>query len=224
MRLAVLVSGRGSNLRAVLSAVADGRLPVVEPVLVVSNRAGVPALAVARDHGVPAVVLVREGFATADARDAAIGVAVADSGAELALLAGYDQVLRQPYFSAYHGRTINIHPSLLPRHGGRGMVGLAVHQSVLAAGDTVTGVTVHDVIEALDAGPPIAQVEVAVLAGETARELAERVLAVEHRTLLEVLARLAAEGSGQGASASMTAASSPPGGARAQHERRRTHA
>jgi phosphoribosylglycinamide formyltransferase-1 len=224
MRLAVLVSGRGSNLRAVLDAVADGRLAGIEPVLVASNRPGVPALAVAADHGVPSQVLARAGYPTAEARDAALGVAVADSGAELALLAGYDQLLRGPFFAAFRGRTINIHPSLLPRHGGQGMVGLAVHRAVLAAGDTMTGVTVHEVIEALDAGALIAQVEVPVMPDETAEELAERVLAVEHRTLLDVLARLAAEGSEGEASASMTAASSPSGPARASHERRRTHA
>ncbi|HEX5579873.1 MAG TPA: phosphoribosylglycinamide formyltransferase [Candidatus Limnocylindria bacterium] len=224
MRLAVLVSGRGSNLGAVLDAVAGGRLPGLEPVLVISNRSGVPALAVAAAHGVPSRVLARAGFASAELRDAAIGRAVAGSGAELALLAGYDQLLRAPYFAAFRGRTINIHPSLLPRHGGRGMVGLAVHRSVLAAGDTMSGVTVHEVTESLDAGPAIAQVEVPVRRGETAEELAQRVLAVEHRTLVEVLARLAAEGSEQGASASMTAASPPTGAARAPHERRRTHA
>jgi phosphoribosylglycinamide formyltransferase 1 len=224
MRLAVLVSGRGSNLAAVLDAVAGGRLAAVEPVLVISNRAGVPALAVAAAHRVPSRVLARSDFATANQRDAAIGRAVVDSGAELALLAGYDQLLRAPFFAAFGGRTINIHPSLLPRHGGRGMVGLAVHRSVLAAGDTMTGVTVHEVTESLDDGQAIAQVEVPVLRGETAEELAERVLAVEHRTLVEVLAGLAAEGSERGASASMTAASPPTGAARAPHERRRTHA
>ena len=224
MRLAVLVSGRGSNLAAVLDAVAGARLAAVEPVLVISNRAGAPALAVAAAHDVPSQVLARSDFATAEQRDAAIGRAVADSGAELALLAGYDQLLRAPFFAAFGGRTINIHPSLLPRHGGRGMVGLAVHRSVLAAGDTMTGVTVHEVTESLDDGPTIAQVEVPVLRDETAEELARRVLAVEHRTLIEVLARLAAEGSDRGASASMTAASPPTGAARAPHERRRTHA
>jgi phosphoribosylglycinamide formyltransferase-1 len=224
MRLAVLVSGRGSNLAAVLDAIAERRLPGVQPVLVISNRAGVRALRVAADHGVPCRVLARTDFDNADARDLAIGTAVADSGAELALLAGYDQLLRRPYFSAFRGRTINIHPSLLPRHGGRGMVGLAVHRAVLAAGDELTGVTVHEVTEMLDAGPPIAQVEVPVLADESAETLAERVLAVEHRTLVDVLARLAAEGSARGASVSMTAASSPSGAARAPHERRRTHA
>jgi phosphoribosylglycinamide formyltransferase 1 len=224
MRLGVLASGRGSNLAAVLDAVAGGRLRGIQPVMVVSNRAGVPALGLAAAHGVPTLVLARADFASADARDAAIGAALADAGAELALLAGYDQLLRPAFFAAFGGRTINIHPSLLPRHGGRGMVGLAVHRAVLAAGDTVTGVTVHEVTEALDAGPPIAQVEVPVLPGERAEELAERVLAVEHRTLVNALAGLAAAGSSQEASASMTAASSPTGVARASHERRRTHA
>ena len=114
-----------------------------------------------------AEVLARTDFVSADARDLAIGMAVTESGAELALLAGYDQLLRRPYFSAFGGRTINIHPSLLPRHGGRGMVGLAVHRAVLAAGDSVSGVTVHEVTEAVDAGPPIAQVEVPVLPGDS---------------------------------------------------------
>ena len=104
------------------------------------------------------------------------------------------------------------------------MVGLAVHRAVLAAGDTMTGVTVHEVTETLDGGPVIARIEVPVLSGETAEELAERVLAVEHRTLVAVLARLAAEGFEAGASASMTAASPPTEAARAPHERRRTHA
>ena len=224
MRLAVLVSGRGSNLAAVLDAVAAGKLPDVEPVLVVSNRADALALEVAAAHAVATRVLPAGAFASPDQRDAAIGAALADSGAELALLAGYDQLLRRSYFAAFRGRTINIHPSLLPRHGGRGMVGLAVHRAVLAAGDPVTGVTIHTVTEDLDAGPPLVQVELPVLPGESAEALAARVLEVEHRTLVNVLARLAAEGSGQGPSGSMTAASIPSGPARALHEGRRTHA
>ena len=198
MRLAILVSGRGTNLAAVLDAVADGRLRGVEPVLVVSNRPGVPALEVAVRHGVPTRVLPRAEFPDAGARDAAIGRAITGAGADLALLAGYDQLLRPTYFAAFGGRTINIHPSLLPSHGGPGMMGLAVHASVVAAGDVETGVTIHEVTPELDAGPVVAQARVAVLAGDTPESLAERVLAVEHRCLVEVLAHL---------SASMTAAS-----------------
>lgn len=220
MRLAVLVSGRGSNLEAVLNAIADGRLPGVEPVLVVSNRPGVRALDVAARHGVPSLVLRRADFADADARDAAIGSALARSGADLALLAGYDQLLRPGYFAIFGGRTINIHPSLLPRHGGAGMMGLAVHDAVLAAGDGETGVTVHDVTPDLDAGPALQQVRVSILPGEDAEGLAARLLPIEHDLLVSVLAGLAAEAAEEPASVSMAAALPPVTGARSTQERR----
>jgi phosphoribosylglycinamide formyltransferase-1 len=201
MRLGILVSGRGSNLEAVLEGIADGRLPAVEARLVIANRPGIRALEVAARRGVPWRLLPQDDFPGGDARDEAIGRALTDAGCEVALLAGYDQLLRQAYFSAFPGRTINIHPSLLPRHGGRGMVGLAVHAAVLAAGEAETGVTIHDVTPVLDAGPPIRQVRVPVVTGESPAELADRVLAVEHRVLVEVLAEL---------SGSMTAASPAP--------------
>jgi phosphoribosylglycinamide formyltransferase 1 len=220
MRLAILVSGRGSNLEAVLDAVAGGQLPDVEPVLVVSNRPDVRALDVAGRHGVPTALFARATYPDADARDAAIGQAVGNSGANLALLAGYDQLLRPPYFAAFAGRTINIHPSLLPRHGGRGMMGLAVHRAVLSAGDAETGVTIHEVTPELDAGPPLARASVPVHAGDTADELAARVLVTEHQLLVTVLADLAAEAAAERASASMAAASPPVAGGRATHERR----
>jgi phosphoribosylglycinamide formyltransferase-1 len=224
VRLAVLVSGRGSNLEAVLGAVADGRLPGVQPVLVVTNRPAVPALAVASRHGVPCTVLRRVDFPDAASRDAAIGSAVAASGANLALLAGYDQLLRPTYFAAFSGRTINVHPSLLPRHGGAGMMGLAVHRAVIAAGDHETGVTIHDVTAELDAGPPVAQARLAVLGGETAEALADRVLSVEHELLVSVLAHLAAEAEAAHPSASMAAALPPSIGTRARTKGAETHA
>ena len=192
MRLGILVSGRGSNLEAVLEAVADGRLPAVEPMLVISNRAGIRALEVAAKIGVPWRVMPLSAYPDADARDAAIGDALGDAGCELVLLAGYDQILRGSYFAAFGGRTINIHPSLLPRHGGPGMVGLAVHAAVLAAADEETGVTIHEVTAAPDAGPRILQVRVPVRGGEGAADLAERVLAIEHQALVEVLGQLSA--------------------------------
>jgi phosphoribosylglycinamide formyltransferase-1 len=210
MRLGILVSGRGSNLRAVLEAVDEGRLPGVEPVLVVSNRAGVPALDIASEHGVPTVVLRRSAYHDAAARDAAIGAALAEAGVELTLLAGYDQLLYRPYFERFAGRTINIHPSLLPRHGGKGMMGPAVHAAVLASGDRETGVTVHSVTPELDAGPPLAQVRLPVRAGETVEELAARVLVEEHRLIVKVLSDLGREVGGAEASGRMTAASRAP--------------
>jgi len=184
MRLGVLVSGRGSNLGAIL----DAGLPVA---LVISNRPGVPALEVAAAHGVPSLVLRRSGFEHADARDAAIGGALAEASVDLAVLAGYDQLLRPSYFAAFAGRTVNIHPSLLPAHGGAGMMGAEVHRSVLASGDRETGVTVHLVTPELDAGPILAQARVPVAAGDDVETLAARVLEAEHRLLVETLLRLA---------------------------------
>jgi phosphoribosylglycinamide formyltransferase-1 len=201
MRLGILVSGRGSNLEAVLDAIGSGQLPAVEATLVIGNRPGIRALEVAARRGVPWRLLAQDDFASADQRDEAIGRALAGAACDLALLAGYDQLLRPSYFAAFPGRTINIHPSLLPRHGGRGMVGLAVHAAVLAARDAETGVTIHDVTPVLDAGPAILQVRVPVVPGESVADLAERVLEVEHRALVEVLAQL---------SGSMSAASPAP--------------
>jgi phosphoribosylglycinamide formyltransferase 1 len=201
MRLGILVSGRGSNLEAVLDAIVDGRLPAVEAALVVANRPGIRALEVAARHGVPWRVMPSADFPSLDARDASVGRALTEAACDLALLAGYDQLLRRAYFASYRGRTINIHPSLLPRHGGKGMVGLAVHEAVLAAGERETGVTIHDVTADLDAGPVIEQVRVTVPDGASATELAAQVLAVEHRALVAVLERL---------SGSMTAASPAP--------------
>ena len=201
MRLGILVSGRGSNLEAVLDAIGSGRLPGVEAALVIANRPGIRALEVAARSGVSWRSLPRDDFASGEARDEAIGRALAESACDLALLAGYDQVLGPSYFTAFSGRTINIHPSLLPLHGGRGMVGLAVHEAVLAAGEAETGVTIHDVTPVLDAGPTILQVRVPVVPGESPADLAERVLEIEHQALLEVLRQL---------SGSMTAASPAP--------------
>jgi phosphoribosylglycinamide formyltransferase 1 len=197
MRLAVLVSGRGSNLESVLSAVAGGHLDGIEPVLVISNRSDVHALEVARGHHVACHVLRRSDFGgDPAARDAAIGRTLTASSVELTLLAGYDQVLQPAYFAAFAGRTINIHPSLLPKHGGRGMVGAAVHRAVLAARDTFSGATVHEVISELDEGPILAQVSVPVDPDDDENTLAARVLTAEHQLLVATLASLAAEGFG----------------------------
>ena len=111
------------------------------------------------------------------------------------MLAGWDQLLRASYFAAFGGRTINIHPSLLPAHGGRGMVGLEVHGSVLRSGEMETGCTIHEVTAELDAGPILAQARVPVRPGDDAETLAARVLTEEHLLLVETLRRLAIQGS-----------------------------
>lgn len=201
MRLGILVSGRGSNLEAVLDAIVDGRLPTVEAALVIANRPGIRALEVAARRGLPWRLMTQDAFADGNSRDRAIGLALTDARCDLALLAGYDRLLGPSYFASFGGRTINIHPSLLPLHGGSGMVGLAVHAAVLAAGETETGVTIHEVTPILDAGPAILQWRVPVLAGDSPADLAARVLEVEHQALVEVIGQL---------SASMTAGSPAP--------------
>lgn len=183
MRLGVLVSGRGSNLEAIMA----GGLDVA---IVISNREGVRALDVAASHGVPWLVIRRTDFADAAARDVAIAAALTAAGVGLAVLAGYDQLLRPSYFAGFGGRTINIHPSLLPAHGGAGMMGAAVHRAVLDAGDRETGVTIHEVTPDLDAGPILAQARVSVRADDDAETLAARVLEEEHRLLVATLRSL----------------------------------
>ena len=221
MKLGILVSGRGSNLAAVLGAGIVG----LEPAIVISNRRGVPALEVAARFGTPSRTLLRADFADAEARDAAIGRTLADAGCELALLAGYDQLLTGSYFAAFAGRTINVHPSLLPAHGGRGMVGLAVHAAVLAAGETETGVTIHEVTPELDAGPLLARARVPVDPGDDAGRLAERVLRAEHRLLVETLAALVASDRTVGMSrARMADVSAELADAHETHERPLPHA
>ena len=220
MKLGILVSGRGSNLEAVLRA----RIPGLEPTIVISNRPGVLALAVAERFGVPSRIFLRSEFADADARDAAIGRALTDAGCEIALLAGYDHVLADGYFAAFRGRTVNIHPSLLPAHGGRGMVGLAVHAAVLAAGDTETGVTIHEVTPKLDAGPILAQVGVPVDPADDPARLAARVLEAEHHLLVETLASMAPDRPFGMSRASMTAESAVQADAHETHERPLPHA
>ncbi|MEP7081948.1 MAG: phosphoribosylglycinamide formyltransferase [Chloroflexota bacterium] len=188
MRVGILVSGRGSNLEAILRARPVG----IEPVVVISNRPSVRALDVAAQHGIPARVLRRADFGgDASARDAAIGRALTGAVVELTILAGYDQLLSPSYFDAFGGRTINIHPSLLPAHGGAGMLGLAVHRAVLASGDRETGATVHEVGAELDSGPVLSQVRIPVRPDDDAETLAARVLEAEHGLLVATLERLA---------------------------------
>jgi phosphoribosylglycinamide formyltransferase 1 len=183
MTLGVLASGRGSNLEAILDA-------GLEVALVISNRPAARALEVAAARRVPSRVLRRADYGGAAARDAAIGAALAEAHVELAVLAGWDQLLSPSYFAAFSGRTVNVHPSLLPAHGGEGMVGIEVHRSVLRAGEPKTGVTIHEVIPELDAGPILARATVRVEPDDDAETLAARVLVEEHRLLVATLREL----------------------------------
>jgi phosphoribosylglycinamide formyltransferase 1 len=181
VRVAVLASGGGTNLQALLDAC--GPAAPARVTRVVSNRADAGALERARAAGIPAVVL-------RDPADAAELLA-ALGDADLVVLAGYLKLIPAAAVARFPRRMINIHPALLPAFGGPGMYGHRVHAAVLASGATASGATVHYVDEQYDRGPIIAQRTVPVLPGDTAETLAARVLAVEHELLPQVVLELA---------------------------------
>ncbi len=178
LRVATVVSGRGSNLAALLEALGrEGERAPAEIVLVASDRADAGGLVVAGQHAVPTHVFN-------DSADPAEWRRVLQAaGADLVVLAGYVKKVPADIVAAWRGRMLNIHPALLPRHGGAGMYGRRVHRAVLAAGDARSGATVHLVTEEYDRGPVLGQASVPVLPDDSPDTLAARVLAVEHRLL-----------------------------------------
>jgi formyltetrahydrofolate-dependent phosphoribosylglycinamide formyltransferase len=186
MRIAVAISGRGSNLEALLRALPPGA--PAEVVLAISDRAEAAGLAHARSHGLPATVLP-----SPDDAEAWLEV-LREHRVELIVLAGYLKLVPEAVVRAYRGRIINTHPSLLPAFGGQGMYGERVHKAVLASGARESGVTIHLVDEVYDRGPVLAQSRVPVLANDTAQSLAARVLEAEHRLLPAAVLAAAAAG------------------------------
>lgn len=165
-RVAVLISGRGSNMRALIESAND-----YDIALVASNKVHAPGLDAARSLGVPTFAFEAKG----DAFEQALGRSLEDHRVGTIALAGYMRILSSAFIDDWRGRIVNIHPSLLPRHKG-----LDTHARVLAAGDKVTGCTVHLVSEELDSGEVISQAEVPVEPGDDATSLAARVLNAEH--------------------------------------------
>jgi formyltetrahydrofolate-dependent phosphoribosylglycinamide formyltransferase len=175
MRVAVAVSGRGSNLVALLDRLGDGS--VAQVVVVLSDRADAPALERAASRGVAAVALE-------DWRSGSEWLAVLDThNVDLLVLAGFLKLVPPEVIARYRGRVINIHPALLPAFGGKGMFGHRVHAAVLQSGATESGCTVHLVDEEYDRGAILARARVPVLPGDTPELLAARVLEQEHQLL-----------------------------------------
>jgi phosphoribosylglycinamide formyltransferase-1 len=187
LRLAVLASGRGSNLQAIIDAIEKGRLRAVLAV-VISNKAEAQALERARKHGAPAVFLDPKATPGREAYDAVILEQLRKHEAELVALAGYMKIVTRVLLDAYPNRIMNIHPSLLPAFPG-----LAAQQQALDWGVKLSGCTVHFVEEGVDSGPIIRQAAVPVLEGDTAESLEARVLTEEHRIYPEAI-QLFAEG------------------------------
>ncbi|MGH8183275.1 MAG: phosphoribosylglycinamide formyltransferase [Rhodanobacteraceae bacterium] len=175
--IAVLASGRGSNLAALIDASEAGKLPVAFK-LVAGDKADAPALRNAEAHGIPTLALDPKGFPDRHAFDEALFANVAACGAQLVVLAGYMRILDAAVTAQWAGRMINIHPSLLPKYRG-----LHTHRKALKAGDTEHGASVHFVSAELDGGPVIAQVRIEMRQGDTEDSLAARLLPHEHALL-----------------------------------------
>jgi phosphoribosylglycinamide formyltransferase-1 len=186
LRIAVLASGRGSNLQALLDAARAGRF-AAEWAGVFSDRPSAPALQRARAAGVRAWSAAPAGYPSRAAFDDALFAAIGEVQPQLIVMAGYMRIVSNEQVRRWRGRMINIHPSLLPKYPG-----LRTHARALDAGEGAHGATVHFVTEELDGGPPIAQATVPVHAGDTPEALARRVLAREHPLLVATVAEFAA--------------------------------
>ena len=191
--VAVLVSGGGTNLQAILDAEARGELPHAEVKVVVSSRADAYALKRAEAAGVKTVVAERKKCASQEEFEDIIEDAVESVGAKIIVLAGFMSILSERFTSRYPERIVNVHPSLIPKYCGKGFYGLKVHEAVLAAGEKVTGATVHYVNEIPDGGRIIFQQEVEVKEGATPETLQRRVMEEAEWKLLPRAVELTAE-------------------------------
>ncbi len=175
VQVAVLVSGGGTNLQALLDAERDGKLAPGRIALVVSDREGAYALTRAREAGVEALCLPRKGLG-GEAWEVQLLDLVHARGIRLVVLAGFLSILGPQFVNTYKSRIVNVHPSLLPAFGGKGCYGLKVHEMALARGVKLTGATVHLVNEEPDGGPILLQQAVAVQPGDTPKSLQRRVM------------------------------------------------
>ncbi|MCW2278636.1 phosphoribosylglycinamide formyltransferase [Heliophilum fasciatum] len=185
LQLAVMASGRGSNLQAVIEAIDAGRLDA-HVVMVLANKADAYALTRAKERGIPAVFLDPKAYGTREDYDRAAAAQLRQAGAEALLLAGYMRIVTASLINAFAGRVLNIHPSLLPSFPG-----LHAQRQALDYGVRYSGCTVHFVDEGLDSGPIICQAVVPVEPGDTEATLAARILTEEHRILPEALQLIA---------------------------------
>jgi len=187
LKTGVLISGRGSNLQALIDACAAPDFPA-EIVLVLSNIADAYGLERAARANIPTVAISHKDFASREAFDDAMDAKLRAAGVEFICLAGFMRLLSPAFVKRWEGRIVNIHPSLLPLFKG-----LHVHEQALAAGVAESGCTVHYVVPELDSGPTIIQAKVPVEPGDTPDTLAARVLEAEHRIYPQAL-KMAAEG------------------------------
>ncbi len=175
-KVAVLVSGGGTNLQAILDAAAAGKLPHAEIALVIANNAGAYALERAKKAGVPSRTILKKECGSQEAFEDAIMAALDEAGIDLIVLAGFMSILSERFTARYDRRILNVHPSLIPSFCGQGFYGLRVHEAALAKGVKVTGATVHFVNEIPDGGEILLQKAVEVLPDDTPETLQRRVM------------------------------------------------
>lgn len=190
LQLGFLVSHNGSSMRAILRAIENRELPADARVVIGNNREA-PALASAREAGVATRHISATSEGGADNADHAIAATLIDHGVEYVITSGYLRKLGPHTLAAYRNRILNIHPALLPKFGGRGMFGMNVHRAVIAAGEAVSGASVHLVDAEYDQGPVLAQRNVPVLPDDDAASLAARVEAIEPVVYIDTLRSIA---------------------------------
>jgi phosphoribosylglycinamide formyltransferase-1 len=192
LTIGVLASHAGTTLQAVIDACQDGRI-AGRVSIVISNNGDAEALRRAEKRGIPVQHLSRRTCAEPADLDELIAGTLREHGADVVLLAGYLRKVGPRTLAAFDGKILNVHPSLLPRHGGQGMYGRAVHEAVLASGDRVSGASVHVVTADYDQGPVIGQAQVPVAAGDDVDTLTAKVRVLERALVIETLHRLASE-------------------------------
>lgn len=176
LKIAVLVSGGGTNLQAIIDAIDNGKITNAKIIKVISNTSKAYALERAKNHGIDTAVVRKKDWTDNSRWEKALAEEIENSGADLVVLAGFLCVLSADFTSKFPDRIINVHPSLIPSFCGEGFYGLKVHEAALAKGVKITGATVHFVNEQVDGGRIIAQKAVRVLSGDTPQVLQKRVM------------------------------------------------
>lgn len=194
LKLAVLVSGGGTNLQALIDKIEQGKLPNVSIEIVISSNRNAYALKRAMDHKIPCAVIEKKDYDTQEEFDEALFSLLSQYRIDLIVLAGFLLILPVKIVRHYKNRIINIHPSLIPSFCGKGYYGLKVHEAALARGVKITGATVHFVDEGMDTGPIILQKAVPVLEGDTPQSLQRRVMEQAEWEILPEAVRLYSEG------------------------------
>ena len=189
-RIAVLASGSGTNLQAIIDAVKNGRLNQVDIAVVISNKKDAFALQRAQDAKIKAIFINQREFKSNEDYDKKLVEVINSHKIDLIVLAGYMKILTDSFVNAFPDKVINIHPALLPNFGGKGMYGKYVHEAVLKSGVKESGCTVHFVTTEVDSGPIIVQRKVPVMSNDTVDSLSKRILVEEHKLLVEAVGKV----------------------------------